>query len=131
MSKRHDKHLKRANDLSMLGKDLARRSHSKCELCAAMGVSLAPYEVSPVPADPDSDKTLFICEVCTTQVEHPKQMNANHWHCLSAAVWSAVPVVQVMAVRILERLKDKEGWAEDLYDQLYLEPDIREWIDHT
>ena len=129
MSKSHEKHFQRVNELSMLGKNLARRSHSKCELCADTGVSLAPYEVPPVPSDPDIDKTVFICKTCTTQIENPKQMDANHWHCLSAAVWSAVPVVQVMAVRVLERLKDKEGWAEDLYDQLYLEPEIQEWVE--
>lgn len=131
MSKSHEKHLQRVNDLTLLGKNLARRSHSKCELCAETGVSLAAYEVPPVPSAPDIDKTVFICKTCTTQIENPKQMDANHWHGLTAAVWSTVPVVQVIAVRVLERLKDKEGWAEDLYDQLYLEPDVQEWVDHT
>ncbi len=129
MSKGHDKHLKRIHELTLLGKDLARRSHSKCELCKAMGEGLAPYEVAPVPSTPDLDKTVFICDTCFTQIENPKRIDAHHWHCLTSTVWSTEPVVQVMAVRILEKLVDKEGWAEDLYDQLYLEPEIREWVD--
>lgn len=128
MSKGQEKHQKRVNELLMLGKDLARRAHSKCELCAATGVSLAAYEVPPVPTTPDIDKTVFICDLCAEQINYPKRMDANHWHCLSASVWSSTPVVQVVAVRLLERLVDSEGWAEDLYDQLYLEPDIQQWI---
>ena len=130
MSKGHEKHLKQVNALKMFGKDLARRSHSKCELCGSTGVGLAAYEVSPLPAEPDIDKTIFICDTCSVQIENPKRMDAHHWHCLSTSVWSTVPAVQVMAVRMLERLIEKEGWAEDLYDQLYLEPEISEWIEN-
>lgn len=130
MSKGHEKHLKRANELTLLGKDLARRSHSKCELCAATGVRLSPYEVPPVPVEPELERTLFICDTCSTQIANPKQMDTHHWHCLSTAVWSALPAAQVVAVRVLMLLKEKEGWAEDLYDQLYLEPDIQAWIDN-
>lgn len=131
MSKGQEKHQKRINELMMLGKDLARRAHSKCELCASTGVSLAAYEVPPVPVVPDIDKTVFICSVCSEQIDNPKRMDTHHWHCLSAAVWSPTPVVQVVAVRMLVRLKDSEGWAEDLYDQLYLEPEIQLWVADT
>ncbi|WP_250655615.1 phnA protein [Alkalimarinus coralli] len=131
MSKGQEKHQKRVNELLMLGKDLARRAHSKCELCAATGVSLAAYEVPPVPAEPDMDKTLFICAVCSAQIDNPGKMDPHHWHCLNTSVWSTTPVVQVMAVRMLERLVDSEGWAQDLYDQLYLEPEIQAWVENV
>lgn len=128
MSKGQEKHQKRISELMLLGKDLARRAHSKCELCASTGVSLAAYEVPPVPKEPELDKTVFICGVCSDQIDNPKRMDAHHWHCLTVSVWSSTPVVQVVAVRILQRLVDSEGWAEDLYDQLYLEPDVQDWI---
>ena len=128
MSKGQEKHQKRVNELMLLGKDFARRAHSKCELCASTGVSLAAYEVPPVPKEPDIDKTVFICGVCSEQIDNPKRVDAHHWHCLSASVWSSTPVVQVVAVRMLQRLIDNEGWAEDLYDQLYLEPDVQDWV---
>ncbi|UZE96487.1 phnA protein [Alkalimarinus alittae] len=131
MSKGQEKHQKRANELMMLGKDLARRAHSRCELCSAMGVSLRAYEVLPVPPVPDIDKIVFICGVCYEQIENPKLMDTNHWHCLTSAVWSTTPAVQVVAVRVLKRLIDHESWAEDLYDQLYLEPDIQCWISNA
>lgn len=130
MTKGQEKHQKRANELMMLGKDLARRAHSKCELCGSTGVSLRAYEVPPVPVTPDIDKTVFICGVCYEQIDNPKRMDANHWHCLSSPVWSTTPAVQVVAIRMLERLIEQESWAEDLYDQLYLEPEIQEWINN-
>lgn len=131
MSKGHEKHQRRVNELLMMGKDLARRAHSKCELCASTGVSLAAYEVPPVPREPDIDKTLFICAVCSAQIDNPRQMDPHHWHCLNTSVWSATPVVQVMAVRMLERFIDSEGWAQDLYDQLYLDPEIQAWVENA
>lgn len=128
MSKGQEKHQKRNNELMMLGKELARRAHSKCELCRSTGVSLHAYEVPPVPDIPVIDKTIFICSECYQQIENPKKMEANHWHCLSSAVWSTTPAVQVVAVRLLQQLMHQEGWAGDLYDQLYLEPDIQQWV---
>ena len=55
-------------------------------------------------------------------------MIPTHWHCLNHAVWSEVPAVQVMSVRLLRRLTGtKQHWAEELLEQAYLEPDLEEW----
>jgi len=43
-------------------------------------------------------------------------------------MWSQVPVVQVMAYRMLKRLIGAgESWAQDLLDMLYLEEDTLAW----
>ena len=41
-------------------------------------------------------------------------------------MWSTEPAVQVMAWRMLQRLK-AEGWPQDLLDMMYMEEDVKEW----
>lgn len=53
-------------------------------------------------------------------------MDANHWRCLNDSMWSQVPPVQVMAWRMLTRLR-AEGWPQDLLDMLYLEDETLTW----
>jgi protein PhnA len=57
-------------------------------------------------------------------------MNANHWRCLNDSMWSEVAAVQVIAWRILQRLKS-EGWPQDLLDMLYLEELTLRWAKAT
>ncbi|MDE5419461.1 alkylphosphonate utilization protein [Labilibaculum sp. DW002] len=45
-------------------------------------------------------------------------------------MWSTVPAVQVIAWRMLNRLR-AEGWPQDLLDMLYLEEDTLEWAKAT
>jgi len=41
-------------------------------------------------------------------------------------MWSQLPAVQVMAWRMLARLRS-EGWPQDLLDMLYLDDDVLTW----
>ena len=124
MAKRLDKHKARLDALNAFGKDLARRSGSCCELCAASGVKLAIYETPPAPAEPEFDRCIFICETCHEQLENPKRVQSDHWRCLNTPVWSTVPAVQVTAVRMLRQLIPQASWAEELNEILYLSDDI-------
>ena len=45
-------------------------------------------------------------------------------------MWSQVPGVQVMAWRMLNRLKS-EAWTQDLLDMLYLDDEILAWAKAT
>ena len=47
MAKGYDGNQARIEALSLLGKDLARRAKSKCELSGESGVPLKTYEVEP------------------------------------------------------------------------------------
>lgn len=129
MSKGAEKHQARISELNDFGKDLARRSKSHCELCDAHGVKLSIFEVPPVPKTPEFDHCIFICEQCQNQIEKPKQLDTNYWHCLHTSIWSEVPAVQVMAVLMAKRVAAKADYAEELLDQVYLEADIQEWIE--
>lgn len=129
MSKAKEKHAQRLEALSLLGKDLTRRSRAHCELCDAHGIKLAPYEVKPAQEAPDIEHTVFACEVCIGQLSKLKTLSSDHWRCLNTSVWSEVAPVQIIAIRILKHLAKNVEWAVDLYDQLYIAPEIAERID--
>lgn len=129
MAKGYEEHQNRLRALSSFGKALARRSRSSCELCEASGVKLVVFEVAPIPEEPEYERCIFICQTCQKQIEKPKKMDPHHWRSLYGTVWSEVPAVQVMAVRLLRRLAPSEVWAEELLEQLYLEEEVQEWIE--
>lgn len=128
MAKGLEKHKERLTKIQLLGKDLARRSRSKCELCSVSGVALKTYEIPKAPEEPDIDHCLLICETCLNGIENPKQFDINHWRVLNDTVWSDVPGAQVMAVRILRRIGDAAEWAPGILEHVYLEESQEEWI---
>ncbi len=103
---------------------LMQRCDSKCELCTS-DKNLSVYEVPPV-SDPDSDKSVLLCDTCKGQIERTADMDTNHWRCLNDSMWSQTPAVQVMAWRMLNRLK-AEGWAQDLLEMMYMEDETMAW----
>lgn len=109
-----------------LEQTLLQRCDNKCELCSSDN-NLSVYEVPPA-ADPDSDKAVMLCQTCKGQIEDPATVDVNHWRCLNDSMWSQTPAVQVMAWRMLNRLK-AEGWAQDLLDMLYIEDDVKKWAE--
>ena len=102
-----------------LEKELAARSASSCELCKASGELLA-FEVQPVQHNGRTEDYLYLCSTCAEQIENPEKTDPNHWRCLNDSMWSEVPAVQVIAWRMLQRLRN-EGWPQDLLDMLYLD----------
>jgi protein PhnA len=118
----------RQNMLSRFAKDLVRRSRSHCELCDKGGVKLDVYELPPLEEEPFIDNCIFICDGCRKQIESPKKMIPSYWRCLNNSLWSEVPAIQVMSVRMLRRLAQREQhWAEELLEHAYLEPELEEW----
>lgn len=105
-------------------KELLARSESKCELCSAAN-DLKVYEVPPT-SDGTANQSILLCNTCLEQIEDADKTDANHWRCLNDSMWSQVPAVQVMAWRMLTRLRG-EGWPADLLDMLYLEDETLTW----
>ena len=105
-------------------KELQLRSDNKCELCGN-AENLTVFEVPNSPTD-IGDTAILICETCREQIENPENVEPNHWRCLNDSMWSTVPAVQVMAWRMLNRLK-AEGWPQDLLDMMYMEDETKEW----
>jgi protein PhnA len=127
MGKGYETHQARVVALQGLGKDLARRAKSKCELTGAAGVPLRPYEVPPVADEPDIERTLLISAACYEVLEHPKRLKGREWQCLAEVVWSEMPAVQVVAWRMLNHLAKSEDWAREVTEEVFLDEEVDEW----
>jgi len=106
--------------------ELRARAEDKCELCGAPE-NLNIYDVPPA-SDGSLDQVVLTCAPCRDQIDNPDKTDANHWRCLNDSMWTPVPAVQVVAWRMLDRLRG-EGWPQDLLDMLYLEDEVRLWAE--
>lgn len=104
--------------------NLKQRSDSTCELCGNKD-KLNVFEVPYSPED-GLETSILICKTCKNQIEDPEKVEPNHWRCLNDSMWSTIPAVQVMAWRMLHRLKS-EGWPNDLLEMMYMEDDVKAW----
>ncbi len=107
---------------------LQKRSDKKCELCSSIE-DLKVFEVPPT-SQGNIDDSILLCENCIEQINDADKIDANHWRCLNDSMWSTVPAVQVVAWRMLTRLK-AEGWPQDLLDMLYLDDELLSWAQAT
>lgn len=112
----------------VLEKALKIRSQDKCELCLSQD-KLAVYEVPPVEGS-SVDRSVYLCEVCRDQIDKKEQLDPEHWKVLSETMWSEFPAVQVVAWRMLSRLRN-ESWASDNLEILYLDDENLEWAKKT
>ncbi len=105
-------------------REVKKRADNKCELCTA-NEHLSVYEV---PSSPKGglEASILACHTCISQFDDVDTRDANHWRCLNDSMWSTVPAVQVMAWRMLQRLK-AEGWPQDLLDMMYLDEEMQAW----
>src|SRR5690606_11255317 len=87
--------------------------------------NLGVFEVPDSPTS-GAEASVYICNTCKEQIEDPEKVDSNHWRCLNDSMWSPVPAVQVMAWRMLNRLK-AEGWPQDLLDMMYLDEETAAW----
>lgn len=107
---------------------LQQRADNKCELCSAT----SDLDVYPVPPKSQStvDDSILACAICRAQLDNPEATDPNHWRCLNDSMWSPNLPVQVVAWRMLTRLRS-EGWPQDLLDMMYLEGDDLVWAQAT
>ena len=97
---------------------LIERSNNSCELCASQE-DLKQYTIPPS-LNENVDNDVLVCNTCKSQIEGEVEMDANHWRCLNDSMWSEHVAVQIMAWRMLQRLRN-EGWPKDLLDMMYLD----------
>lgn len=91
-----------------------------CALCSA-------HENLDDHAVPPKQDVVTLCATCAAGVAGDVT-DAPHWRCLNDAIWSTEAATQVTAYRLLHRLK-AEGWARDLLDIAYLEPEVLSWAE--
>jgi len=97
---------------------LQERSNNTCELCTS-AEDLSQYVIPPS-LNENVDNSLLVCNTCLSQIEGTADMDPNHWRCLNDSMWSEFVAVQIMAWRMLQRLRN-EGWPKDLLDMMYLD----------
>ena len=129
MAKGYETNQERKWALQALGKDLARRAKSRCELTHAAGVPLSIYEIPPAPDDPDLEHCLLLSQPVLDQVERPSTLRPEEWRHLKDLVWSDNPAVQVMCLRILRRLASGHPWAQRLLEECQVDPETEAWAD--
>jgi hypothetical protein len=128
MARGHDRHREHQQALAALGRGLARRCGSACELCAEKG-SLKVIEVEGGPEEPEEDWAVMLCERCQEVVTGARRHDAGSLRFLETAVWSEVRPVQIAAVRVTRGLAAAGvEWATDCLDGLYLDPEVEEII---
>lgn len=110
-------------------KEISSRSKGLCELCGSTN-ELTAFEVAPIQNNGRVDDFVHVCSSCSDQISNPDSMDANHWRCLNDSMWSETPAVQVIAWRMLNRLKS-EGWPQDLLEMLYLDEETLTWAKAT
>lgn len=96
---------------------LIERSGHTCELCGNTH-DLSQYTIPPS-LNENVDNDILICGTCKAQINEDTPMDINHWRCLNDSMWSEHVAVQIMAWRMLQRLRN-EGWPKDLLDMMYL-----------
>lgn len=107
---------------------LRQRSGNTCELCKSTQ-NLSVYEVPPED-QANTDNSILVCDTCLAQIEKKVELNNSHWNCLTESMWSEVPAVQVVAWRMLNRLRN-ESWAADNLDMMYLDEENLAWAKAT
>lgn len=96
---------------------LKERSNATCELCTSTN-NLQQYNIPPTQNE-NVAHAVLVCSTCLDQINGDEAMNPNHWRCLNDSMWSEHVPVQIMAWRLLQRLRN-EGWPKDLLDMMYL-----------
>jgi len=107
---------------------LLSRSENKCELCESTD-TITVYEIPPQDQS-NEENCIIVCNTCLVQIEKKAALDQEHWKCLTSSMWSEVPGVQVVAWRMLNRLRT-ESWAVDQLDMLFLDDDRLAWAKAT
>ena len=109
MAKGREKHQSYLDALNLLGKDLARRAKSKCELSLEPG-TLQIFDLQGPDVEPELDHLVMVCPQVTQHL-NGKEIERASVHYLETAVWSTEIAVRKAAIRILEQIN--EGWAHE------------------
>lgn len=108
-------------------REVRKRAQEICELCGhAEPENLAMYEVPKTPEYIEAENNaILVCTKCSSEFD-AEERDENHWRCLNDSMWSSAPPVQVMAWRMLHRIKPF-GWPRDLIDTMYMDEQQLEW----
>ena len=103
---------------------LETRCGNRCELCDTTGPELIAYAVPPKEGA-SAEEQVAICPTCMEAIADPLA-NMDHWRCLTGSIWSEVPAVQTLSLKLLNALPAEE-WAEETIESVDLSESVVEW----
>ena len=109
-------------------KKLHERSNSTCELSGTTE-DLVAFNVSPDRME-TTENSILISKKCAAQISNPDTTEPNFWKFLSDSMWNENIAVQIVAWRMLTRLRN-EDWASDLLEMMYLDDANLIWAKET
>ena len=112
----------------MISTELLDRCQGQCELCQAKTETLETYIVPPKTGE-NVDEQVGLCPDCLTYINEEASLHAEHWRCLTEAIWSPHPAVQVVSYRILKTLEN-QAWAQDSLSMIYFDEATQEWAEN-
>lgn len=114
MARGRQQHQDYLDALSLLGKDLARRARSKCELSQSSG-PLKAFDLLGSDHEPELDHVVLVSEPVHRMLEATKLgVSRDEVRYLEEAVWSTEAAVRHAAVRLLEKID--APWAREAID---------------
>ena len=123
MAKGRDKHAAHVAAVSALGRTLSRRARNRCELCDS-STSLKVIEVEPTWEEPNEERAVLVCAACEAAMAG-KDCNPTTFRFLEGVVWSDILPVQLSAIRLLQKLSERNvAWARECLDGLFLDPEV-------
>lgn len=102
---------------------LEQRSGNRCELCS-VAADLVPFTVSPKEGK-TADEQVAVCPACLDALAEPT-VHADHWRCLTGAVWSETPAVQALSYKTLSALPG-EDWAAEALESVEFPENVVAW----
>lgn len=111
-----------------MNKDTLRALENRCgSVCELTGISedLTPFLVAPK-TDETTENMVMIATSHLSQVKEETPIKPEDWRGLNESIWSEFPAVQVMAYRLLHRLKE-EAWARDILEMVFLDEETLLW----
>jgi len=111
--------------VSALGRELARRARSCCELCREGG-KLVVVEVEPVFEKPSVERALLACVRCVELMDGGlPRADPQTLRFLAESVWSELLPAQLVSVRMVRALAGQGvPWALEASETIWLDEGI-------
>ena len=113
MARGKQQHQDYLDALSALGKDLARRARSRCELSGEPG-SLHVVDLEGPDRAPSLDHIVLVSRTVRDHLEGRQLESRGPLRYLEEAAWHSEPAVRRAACRVLEQIE--EPWAKEALD---------------
>ena len=121
MAKGHQANQDRLNEISLLGKQLAKRAGFACEWCEGKD-DLRPWDYA-AKTEVDEANLALLCSRCRFLADGGKG-DEQELYSLRNALWSDVPAIAGGAAAVLAR--HRVSWAREAIEESLLPDDLKQ-----